>query len=469
MLSPKQGYVIKTKTVHLKRNKMNNTKLQNDIEKKVKNKLSPIFAKYDIDPENLESILKWKSLVLILGNFSSGKSTLINEIFEADIQRTGQSPTDDSFTVITAPDIGGDARQIPGSNLINDEKLPFSGFKDYGDQLAAHFKMKLVESPLLKDLAIIDSPGMLDAVSENDRGYDYPAVIGDLARLADLVVLMFDPHKAGTIKEVYETIRNTLPENSGEDRILFVMSRIDECDNPGDLIRSYGTLCWNLSQMTGRKDIPRIFLTFSPAVSKNAENFSYWFDERNQLKNKILNAPHLRISHILQDVDKQANELRVVAEAMANFSSKGRMLLRKTMKVGAALSFFLLFFGDVILRELSGFPSESLLSSLSSGVFKIEQLPIPLAGFFGVIILAVLWFSRWQFPRHKKSSLADIDKLIILDTDYRRHTWKKMRPAIEKLLENSGHKDLFFSHQKILQKIDRFIQNDLQNYYKKIR
>jgi EH domain-containing protein 1 len=38
-----------------------------------------------------------------------------------------------------------------------------------------------------------------------------------------------------------------------------------------DLLRVYGTLCWNLSQITGRKDIPMIHLTYSPTAAKKPE------------------------------------------------------------------------------------------------------------------------------------------------------------------------------------------------------
>ena len=88
-------------------------------------------------------------------------------------------------------------------------------------------------------------------------------MVGDLAEIADLILILFDPHKAGTIREAYTSIRDTLPKSTFEDRIMFVLNRIDECVSLKDLLRVYGTLCWNLSQITGRKDIPAIYLTYS--------------------------------------------------------------------------------------------------------------------------------------------------------------------------------------------------------------
>lgn len=89
-------------------------------------------------------------------------------------------------------------------------------------------------------------------MTENDQGYDYAAVIGEMA---DLVALMSDQPWAGTVREPYDTIGLTLPENAGEDRILLAMSSLDERHDPAALARSYGPLGWNLSQMPGRKDL----------------------------------------------------------------------------------------------------------------------------------------------------------------------------------------------------------------------
>lgn len=444
------------------------SRLQNEIQERSMAKLTPLFNYYKLDLDNLASVLKWKSIVLILGNYSSGKSTLINELFASDIQRTGQSPTDDSFTVITAPDNGADPKLVPGSNLVNDEHLPFAAFRKYGEQFIAHFAMKQIDSPHLEHMAIIDSPGMLDAITEKDRGYNYNGVVGDLARLADLIVLMFDPHKAGTIREVYDIIRNTLPGNSGEDLIVFVMSRIDECDNSADLIRSYGTLCWNLSQMTGRKDIPRIFMTFSPGLAGQADSLAAWNNERSELMEKILAAPRLRVNHILQHIDKQAHELRMVSEAMTSFSRRGRLIMRKTSLVAAGLAIFLFLFLDIIVREFTGLPEATLISHLFSGTVGWPNLLLPTIGAAFGIVMCGLFFSRFQLPRLRNTAVSRPEDLVGLETDYSRQLWQQVKGHVQDLLRESGVGDMFFGHQGNLHKIDRFISHDLAKYYQEI-
>ena len=448
---------------------MNEKTLQETIENRVREILFPLFERYEMDSSNLEAILKWKPIVLILGNYSSGKSTFINELLGKNIQRTGQAPTDDSFTIITAPGPEDTAGEIRGAALVNDDRLPFSSLKSYGEQLLAHFRLKYVDSPLLENLVIVDSPGMMDSVTEKGRGYDFLGVIGDFTKLADLIVLMFDPHKAGTIKETYSTIRNTLPGTSGEDRIAFVMSRIDDCDNLADLVRSYGTLCWNLSQMTGRKDIPRIYLTYSTSATNKPESLEVWMDERKELSEKILSAPELRVSNILQRVDKQTNELKMVIEAMIRFCKGGRRLLKRVALATLFLSLLSISLLDILLNRLTGFPAETLVSEIISRSVNIQHLPIPAAGLCLSVIIMGFILSKIIFPIYSRKFQKNVDQIIQSDTPYQEHTWTMAKESVLTLVKRSTWGDIFYSHQKNIDKIEMFIDEDLQEYFKSIK
>jgi GTPase SAR1 family protein len=448
---------------------MNKQKLQREIEKRVRGKIFPLFHEYRIGTGELESVMKWKPIVLLLGNYSSGKSTLVNELLENDVQLTGQAPTDDSFTILTAPDAGEQEGLVPGATLVNDENLPFGVMKSYGDKLISHFQMKQLDLKILENLAIVDSPGMLDSVTEKGRGYNYDRVVGEFARLADLVVLMFDPHKAGTIKETYTTIRNTLPATSEEDRIVFVMSRVDECENPGDLIRSYGTLCWNLSQMTGRKDIPRIFLTFAPSASRRATVGDAWIDERSELKKKILGAPDLKISHILHMVDRKLFELKLAVEAMQQFTKTGRRLFMKSLKNGFLAGAGAFLFLDWLVFALLDAPGRALLPSLFSDTFGPSKLTLPIAGFLAAMGLSILLFFKWSLPRHAKKSVRNTDDLIRLETDYHSHAWARVKGRVQELLKKVSFRSLYYPHSKNLALVEKFGREELKKYFSKIR
>ena len=448
---------------------MEEKELQNLLKNRVYQHLHPLFQKYNRDFSDLDSILKWKPMVLLIGNYSSGKSTLVNELADVDIQRTGQAPTDDAFTIITSDGEDGQCQEIPGSTLVNDETLPFRQLKDHGEQFIAHFRMKKVTNPILQNMAIIDSPGMLDSVTEKDRGYNYMAVISQLARLADLVVLMFDPLKAGTIKETYTAIRDTLPESAGEDRIVFVMSRIDECDSMTDLVRSYGTLCWNLSQMTGRKDIPHIHLTYAPESNKSSMDLSPWADERNELKAKILNAPKFRVYHILQSIDRQVNELNLTSQAMETFSRKAREIGINSFKFGIITSILAFFFTGLVAKLFWGVPQESFLEALLTGHITPGHLTFPIAGVTITTLISWLWLSKISFPRLLKQYRKNPENLVHLQNQYKRNLWSKVAPHVRQLLNQAHLTIIFSSHQRNRQKIKQFLKNDLKDFYDKIR
>jgi len=446
---------------------MNEKELQKQLQTKVKKKLEPLFARYKMDFGGIDAALKWKPIVLIIGNYSSGKSTLINELVGQHVQRTGQAPTDDSFTIITS-DPGFENVETPGSTLVNDEKMPFQHFRGFGEKLISHICMKQVASPMLENMAIIDSPGMIDATSENDRGYDYMKVLGEFAKMADLIVLMFDSHKAGTIKESYDTIRNTLPEKSGEHRIVFVMSRIDECDHLSDFTRSYGTLCWNMSQMTGRKDIPHIYLTYAPSVVDPSTVAEGWPQEREELIEKIKKAPGFRINHILEDIDRQVNELQIVAQAVSEFLNRATKVFWKYAKVTLTISILLFLFGDVVINSLFSVLDTTLIISIRNGQFSLANLIVPAILAVVTLFIGSFGFSKIAFRRQLKKAMLNGADLVHLDNDYRKNLWRKMEAKAKENLQELKVKDLWGGYGRGLSKIQNFLNNDLKRYYEKI-
>ncbi|MEJ2640345.1 MAG: dynamin family protein, partial [Desulfosarcinaceae bacterium] len=326
--------------------------LQSELLEIVAEQLTPVAMRWGYSEVPLETNIKWRPLVLILGNYSSGKSTLINELLGGDIQAAGQAPTDDSFTIITYDDSSENAEAVTvteerdGKFLLHDSEYPFESLKKHGQRFAAHFRLKKVNSPFLKNLAIIDTPGMLDSITERDRGYDYQEVIGDLAQIADLVLVLFDPHKAGTVREAHTSLRHTLPARTFEDRVIFVLNRIDECASMMDLLRVYGTLCWNLSQITGRKDIPFIHLTYSPKAAKASAGadeekqryLAHLENHRDTLKKSILDAPCHRLDNLATFVETHSERLAHFLEALISFRKRTRRLFAKSFFSGLLLS-----------------------------------------------------------------------------------------------------------------------------------
>jgi ribosome biogenesis GTPase A len=87
------------------------------LDKLLRSRMTPIYKRYGVSMQDVLTPLMWKPLVLVIGNYSSGKSTFINELLDMPVQRTGQAPTDDCFTILTSPDEGEAEEEIPGAHI----------------------------------------------------------------------------------------------------------------------------------------------------------------------------------------------------------------------------------------------------------------------------------------------------------------------------------------------------------------
>lgn len=416
--------------------------LRTELLQMVADHLTPVALRYGYSEAPLETNIKWRPQVLVLGNYSSGKSTLINEFLGGYIQPTGQAPTDDSFTVITYDDSVPDNAPVQiteerdGKFLLNDPEYPFETMKKHGQRFASHFRLKKVNSPFLTSLAIIDTPGMLDSITERDRGYNYQEVIGDLAQLADLVLVIFDAHKAGTVREAYISIRETLPSRTFEDRVLFVLNRIDECTSLDDLLRVYGTLCWNLSQITGRKDIPMIRLTYSKhAAASSADQsehdtsyLSYLENQREELKRAIFQAPRHRLDHLATFVETHGERLSHFLEALVNYRRGLRMFRLKHTLTG--------FFVSSLCGGAAAF------AMMMTNLFPaVDQRMLIGAGGIVAVVVLFLWMTlllKYSSSRFHRNRLRDLDALTQIGNQTQRDSWEAIRDLVSVYLKKTA-------------------------------
>jgi len=426
--------------------------LREDIVETITKHLTPVAQRYGYSDIPLEINVKWRPMVLVIGNYSSGKSSLINEFLGAKIQDTGQAPTDDSFTVLTYDDSVPETEGIrvveqqDGKALLNDPEFPFSTLRKHGQRFAAHFQLKRINSPFLKNLAIIDTPGMLDSITERDRGYDYQEVIGDLAQKAGLVLVLFDAHKAGTVREAYKSIRDTLTTHTFEDRIIFVLNRIDECTTFNDLLRVYGTLCWNLSQITGRKDIPMIRMTYSSnAVASTKDSaleppfLPLLENQREDLKQTILQTPLRRLDHLASYLEIHGDRLAHYIEAIQTFGLEFRSFRIQKMFIGFLISLLGGGLIALIMMILAAMADPTALLSV---------------GGIGASLIMILWLAFFQKKlelKFRATRLENIDTLTPVSDQTRKDSWGAIRDLVyQHLKKNKGDYTLYDI------KLDRF-------------
>lgn len=214
-------------------------------------------------------------MVLVLGNHSSGKSTFINHMLGQDVQKTGRAPTDCTFTVLVG---GAREERLDGSALVRHEALGFGDVQRlFGREFVSQVELKVVEKSALLDdggLMVVDSPGMIDPPgksldrTDTDRGYDFKRVVQWFAERADVILVMFDPDKPGTTFETLDVLTSSLRGLSS--KMLLILNKVDDFHTVHDFARAYGALCWNLSKVIQRKDLPFIYTMYVPQDKRQA-------------------------------------------------------------------------------------------------------------------------------------------------------------------------------------------------------
>lgn len=276
--------------------------------------------------------------VLCLGNHSSGKSTFINHLAGQSIQDTGVAPTDDGFTLIT---YGEKESSRDGRSIVADPNLPYANFEQYGKDFLDHLKLKRLPLEQLKEVCLIDSPGLIDhagSPDESSRGYDFAAVVREFAETADLVIFFFDPEKPGTTGESLRIFTDALSDVMY--KLLIVFNKVDTFNDVRDFARTYGSLCWNLSRVVRTKDMPHIFCTFVPdhvSGSTQTINLTDFEKSTRELKREISRVGDRRRTNMVSALLDTSRQLRVHA-TLCREVGKRIMLARIAIWLGAILA-----------------------------------------------------------------------------------------------------------------------------------
>ncbi len=276
--------------------------------------VDPIGERFTFKRRATEGEIKGPPLVLILGNHSSGKSTFVNFLLDDDVQKTGLAPTDDGFTILSF----GEKEEVrDGNAIVGNPELAYGGLRGFGDELVTHLRMKLRNHELLRQVTLVDSPGMIDALGDDGgRGFDFPGTVRWFAERADVVLVFFDPDKPGTTGETLQVFTQSL---SGIDhKLLIVMNKMDQFRSLQDFARAYGALCWNLGKVIPRKDLPLIYTTFVPVPGAPEPLLPVGDFEkaRHELVAEIQKAPARRVDNMLTQVSDFSEKLRLHARVL---------------------------------------------------------------------------------------------------------------------------------------------------------
>ncbi|MGH0169343.1 UNVERIFIED_CONTAM: hypothetical protein FKN15_056012 [Acipenser sinensis] len=101
-----------------------------------------------------------KPMVLLVGQYSTGKTTFIRYLLEQDFpgMRIGPEPTTDSFIAVMHGETEG---VIPGNALVVDPNKPFRKLNSFGNAFLNRFVCSQMPNQVLQSISVIDTPGIL--------------------------------------------------------------------------------------------------------------------------------------------------------------------------------------------------------------------------------------------------------------------------------------------------------------------
>lgn len=232
----------------------------NEMKLMYKSKLLPLEKQYDFhvfhSPMFDDADFQAKPMILLVGQYSTGKTTFIRHLLKEDFPglRVGPEPTTDRFIALMHGDQKG---VIPGNALVEDREKPFRQLSKYGNKFLNRFQCSHLDSPVLKAMTMIDTPGILSGeIQRIDRGYDFTGVVKWFAERVDRVILLFDAHKldiSDEFKKSMEALRGH------DDKIRIVLNKADMIDQQ-QLMRVYGALMWSLGKIFQTPEVSRVYI-----------------------------------------------------------------------------------------------------------------------------------------------------------------------------------------------------------------
>ncbi|WJX96930.1 EH domain-containing protein 1 [Trifolium repens] len=236
------------------------TSIIDGLKKLYVERLKPLEVTYRfndfVSPLLTDSDFDAKPMVMLLGQYSTGKTTFIKHLLRCEYPgaHIGPEPTTDRFVAVMS---GTDERSIPGNTVAVDASMPFSGLTTFGSSFLSKFQCSQMPHPLLDEITFVDTPGVLSGEKQRtQRSYDFTGVISWFAAKCDLILLLFDPHKLD-ISDEFKRVIGSL--RGHDDKIRVVLNKADQIDTQ-QLMRVYGALMWSLGKVLNTPEVVRVYI-----------------------------------------------------------------------------------------------------------------------------------------------------------------------------------------------------------------
>jgi len=223
---------------------------------------------------------------------------------------------------------------------------------------------------------------------------------------------------------------------SGMDhKLLIVLNKADQFEKIHDFARAYGSLCWNLSKVIPRKDLPPIFTMSLPSEGGHKEStlsssLSDLEHTRDEVVDQVLQAPKRRIDNVITNLYDCTATLMLYSKIWNDTVSRYNKEWRgcRLQEFGMASAAGLAFAGTNYL---------GLDAAVSGGVMAASILGVG----------GLVWYHQTQLSRVKED-LTSIDSLSVSfqrtharqvqDADeYVASLWQRVRGSLQSALSSA--------------------------------
>lgn len=217
--------------------------------------------------ESFATKITWWPLISVLGTFSAGKSTFINNFLGQSLQRSGNQAVDDKFTVICFSKEPSQ-HSLPGVALDSDPRFPFYRISHDIEQVAegegkridAYLQMKTCTSERIRGKILIDSPGF-DADAQRTSTL---RITDHIIDLSDLVLVFFDARhpEPGAMRDTLDHLVNSTISRPDSGKFLYILNQLDTAareDNPEEVVAAWQRALGERGLTAGR-----FFTIYSP-------------------------------------------------------------------------------------------------------------------------------------------------------------------------------------------------------------
>jgi GTPase SAR1 family protein len=206
-------------------------------------------------PECSESEMLMKPTLLLLGAYSTGKTSFIRRLLGRDYIdiHIGPEPTTDRFNALIH---GREEIVVNGTVATAIPHLPFSSLGDFGPGLVNKLSVTTVDAPILQHMNIIDTPGVLAGEKQGImRGYSFSKVARWFAQRSDIILVFFDCSKTDVSDELKGIIQQLQDFHI---RVRCILNKVDMLSSK-ELVRVYGALMWSIGRIITNAEVTRVY------------------------------------------------------------------------------------------------------------------------------------------------------------------------------------------------------------------